>query len=94
MYDQFLLDQPSQEQYKLRQDMYLRDELVRAMHAVCGGGSTRLKARDGSSRRRIGRRDFAACLVSMGGRFKRRRGARYWVNVGMTRRPLFAWDVI
>ena len=42
---------------------------------------------------RVCKRNFAACLASMGGKFKRRRGARYWVNVGMVRRPLFAWDV-
>lgn len=42
---------------------------------------------------RICKRDFAACLASMGGKFKRRRGVRFWVNMGMRRKPLFSWDV-
>ncbi len=106
MYAQFLLDQPNQEQHKLRPDMYLREELVGAMRSVCCGSavvvdggssaSTRRKQRMGvchGDYHKLGRRDFAACLASMGGRFKRRRGVRYWVNVGMTRKPLFSWDV-
>lgn len=98
MYDQFLLDQPNQEQHRLNPDMYLREELVWAMRAVCGREPAhqhhqrRLEARHGQGAR-LCRQDFAACLASMGGRFKRRRGVRYWVNLGMTRRPLFAWDV-
>jgi hypothetical protein len=97
MYDQFLLDQPNQEQHKLRPDMYLRDEVVQAMHAVCGSREfkdrhQRLEARHGSGVRMC-KREFAACLASVGGKFKRKRGARYWVNVGMTRKPLFSWDV-
>ena len=94
MYEQFLLDQPNQEQHKLRPEMYLRQGLVRAMHAVVLVGSSSSSKRPARLLTSTSiRRDFAACLASMGGRFKRRRGARYWVNVGMTRRPLFSWDV-
>lgn len=89
MYDQFLLDQPNQEQHKLRPDMYVRQELIQAMHEVCG--SNEFKPRRHGVR--LCKRDFAACLSSMGGKFKYRRGNRYWVNVGMTRKPLFSWDV-
>ena len=110
MYEQFLLDQPNQEQHKLRPEMYLREGLVRAMHAVVvvGGNSSSSSSGSNSNSSRSKRptaskrlltssnirRDFAACLASMGGRFKRRRGVRYWVNVGMTRKPLFSWDVV
>jgi chorismate mutase len=97
MYDQFLLDQPNQEQNKLRPDMYLRDEMVQAMHRVGGVGDFNHRKQSLSLRHgdgvRVSKRNFAACLASMGGKFKRRRGARYWLNVGMARRPLFAWDV-
>jgi hypothetical protein len=97
MYDQFLLDQPNQEQNKLRPDMYLRDEMVQAMHRVGGVGDFNHRKQSLASRHgdgvRMCKRSFAACLASMGGKFRRRRGARYWLNVGMARRPLFAWDV-
>ena len=97
MYDMFLFDQPNQEKHKLRPDMYVRDELVRAMHAICGSREFKtkqqgLEARHGSSVR-LCKRNFAACLASMGGKFKRKRGVRYWVNMVMTRKPLFSWDV-
>lgn len=88
LYDQFLLDQPNQEKHKLRPDMYLREELVCAMRAVCAKQS-----RTDGAKRQLCQRDFAACLVSIGGRFRRKQGVRYWVNVGMTRRPLFSWDI-
>jgi hypothetical protein len=83
MYELFLLDQPNRDQHRLRQDMYVRDEVVEAMHAVCGT----------ESKARLCRRNFAACLASMGGKFKRKRGVRHWVNMVMTRKPLFSWDV-
>ena len=83
MYELFLLDQPNRDQHRLRQDMYVRDEVVEAMHAVCGT----------ESKARLCKRNFAACLASMGGKFKRKRGVRYWVNMVMTRKPLFSWDV-
>ncbi len=97
MYDMFLLDQPNHEKHRLRPDMYVRDELVRAMHVVCGSREFKnkqrgLEARHGNSVR-LCKRNFAACLASMGGKFKRKRGARYWVNMCMTRKPLFSWDV-
>ena len=96
MYDQFLLDQPNQEQHKLRPDMYVRNELIQAMHSVCGSRDfkskhNRLESRHGSGARMC-KSNFAACLASLGGKFKRKRGSRYWVNVGMTRKPLFSWD--
>jgi len=96
MYDLFLLDQPNQEKHRLRPDMYVRDELVQAIGAVCGAADNNkqrgLVARHGSGVR-LCKRNFAACLASMGGKFKRKRGMRYWVNMGMTRKPLFSWDV-
>jgi hypothetical protein len=61
----------------------VRDEVVEAMRAVCGP-----EAKGGPCKR-----NFAACLASLGGKFKRKRGVRYWVNMAMTRKPLFSWDV-
>ena len=89
LYDQFLLDQPHQEQNKLRPDTYTRDELLEAMHRMCGDIKTKKRKLEGCT----SRRDFAVCLASIGGRCKCRKGARYWVNVEMTRRPYFTWDV-
>jgi hypothetical protein len=97
MYDMFLLDQPNQEKHRLRPDMYVRDEIVQAMHTVCGSTEFKTKQRGLEARHgsmvRLCKRNFAACLASMGGKFKRKRGVRYWVNVAMTRKPLFSWDV-
>ena len=95
MYDLFLLDQPNQEKHRLRPEMYMRDELVQAIGAVCNADTKQqrgLVARHGNGVR-LCKRNFAACLASMGGKFKRKRGMRYWVNMGMTRKPLFSWDV-
>jgi hypothetical protein len=95
MYDLFLLDQPNQEKHRLRSEMYMRDELVQAIGAVCNADTKQqrgLVARHGNGVR-LCKRNFAACLASMGGKFKRKRGMRYWVNMGMTRKPLFSWDV-
>jgi hypothetical protein len=83
LYGRFLLDQPNRDQHRLRPDMYVRDEVVEAMRAVCGP-----EAKGGPCKR-----NFAACLAAMGGKFKRKRGARYWVNMVVTRKPLFSWDV-
>ena len=83
LYGRFLLDQPNRDQHRLRPDMYVRDEVVEAMRAVCGP-----EAKGGQCKR-----NFAACLAAMGGKFKRKRGARYWVNMVVTRKPLFSWDV-
>ena len=101
MYDQFLLDQPNKEAHKWRKDMLTRDEIIQAMHAIgCGVNTTTKKKMKKQQQQllvgehgvRICKRDFAACLASMGGKFKRRRGVRFWVNIGMTRKPLFSWD--
>jgi len=87
MYDQFLLDQPNREVNKLSKDFLTRAEIVQAMRSVCG------KPKRTRDRGRICKCDFAACLAAIGGKFKRRRGMRFWVNIGMTRKPLFSWDV-
>ena len=83
LYSQFLLDQPNLECNKLGPDTYTRDELVEAMGRVV---NCKKHAIDG-------RRDFAACLAAFGGRFRVRRGVRYWVNLTIQRRPMFTWDV-
>ena len=89
------------EAHKWRKDMLTRDEIIQAMHAIgCGVNTTTKKKMKKQQQQllvgehgvRICKRDFAACLASMGGKFKRRRGVRFWVNIGMTRKPLFSWD--
>jgi hypothetical protein len=87
--DQFLLDQPNQKINKLRPDMYTRGEVVEAVHVVCGQTKKKKKRK----LERMCKQDFASCLAAMGGRYKCKKGLRYWVNVEITRRPYFAWDV-
>jgi hypothetical protein len=109
MYDQFLLDQPNRVENKVRSDMFTRDEILQAMHDAVGGSSSSTSTttkkllslakahhhhHNNNNSIRICKRDFAACLASLGGKFKRRRGVRFWVNMGMKRKPLFSWDPV
>jgi hypothetical protein len=80
---QFLLDQPKLELNRLKTDSYTRGEAIGAMRRVCGD----------RKRTACRQQDFAACLAAMGGRFRLKRGLRYWVNVVVRRRPMFTWDV-
>jgi hypothetical protein len=85
---QFLLDQPKLGSNRLKPDSYTREEAIGAMHKV--SCADRKKSRLGTVCKRKG---FAACLAAMGGRFRLRKGLRYWVNVVAPRRPMFTWDI-
>jgi hypothetical protein len=84
LYDKFLLDQPKD----------TRDRVLEAMFMACSPSGSFLdhknsiEARHGN-KARICKNRFAACLQAMGMECKRSRGSKYWINVGMRRKPKF-----
>jgi hypothetical protein len=84
IYDKFLMAQPKQS----------RDGVLEAIYSVCGVPGNfqtfkrNLEARLGK-KGRICKSRFAACLCAMGMEYQTVSGSKYWINVGMRRKPKF-----
>ena len=98
LYDQFMLFHPKEQGGKVMPDQYTRDEVARAMHIVCGCPSDfeakkrHMQAQHGENVR-VCRKSFARCLAALGGVAKCVHGVNYWINVGMRRKPYYAWSI-
>lgn len=84
LYDKFLLDQAKD----------TRDRVLEAMFMVCSPSGNFLahkksiEVRHGN-KARVCKNRFAACLRAMGMECKQSHGLRYWINIGMRRKPRF-----